>query len=307
MTEIVILDAESLRTADLEPLERIGNVRSYPKSTPAEVVTRLRGAQVAITNKVRIEQHSLAEANKLQAVVAAATGTDHIDRAACEARGIRVGNVVGYATESVAQYTLSAVLNLRMQLATRDNFCKSGAYTRSARWSSPVPVWKELSGERWGIVGLGSIGSRVAELAHCFGCEPVFFSSSGRRGDARYPQLGLEELLKTSDIVSVHAPGEPRYHKLLDEGMLKLMQPTATLIVAGRGAIVDEAVTAYMLDAGLLAGAAFDVFEEEPFGFEHPFLSLSHPERLLLTPHMAWTSTQALANLVQGLVEQLQR
>jgi len=299
---IVYLDAESVAAANLGPLEALGYLQTYPQSSPEEALVRIKEAHIIITNKVKIGPKELEVAPNLKLVIAAATGMDHIDKEACEARGVKTDNVRSYSTESVAQWTLTAALTLLMRPHVRDQYCKSGEYSESGNWVNPSPSWSELKGKRWGIIGYGTIGRRVQVLAEAFGCEVVFYSPSGNRA-SEIEQLPLEDLLKTSDVVSIHAPGVPRYLSLLNQEKLSLFKPTALLLSVGRGGIVDEHAVAKMLDQGQLGAAAFDVFAEEPFATGHPFLSMTAPERLLLTPHMAWTSDEALTNLVKGLAD----
>jgi glycerate dehydrogenase len=299
---IVYLDAASVASADLSPLEVLGDLNVYPYTTPEEAMERIVDAHVIITNKVKIGQGELDVAPNLKLVIAAATGMDHIDKEACAARGVKTDNVRSYSTESVAQWTLTAVLTLLMRPNERDVYCKSGAYSQSGNWTMPTPTWSELKGKRWGIIGYGTIGRRVQVLAQAFGCEVVFFSPSGNRA-SDIEQLPLDELLSTSDVVSIHAPGVPRYLGLLNQEKLSLLKQSALLISVGRGGIVDEHAVAKMLDDASLAGAAFDVYAEEPFAEGHPFLNMTSPERLLLTPHMAWTSQEALRNLIGGLAD----
>ena len=300
---IIYLDAASVAGANLNPLEALGKLKVYPYTSPEEALDRIVDAHVIITNKVKIGQGELDVAPNLKLVIAAATGMDHIDKEACDARGVKTDNVRNYSTESVAQWTFTAVLTLLMRPNERDVYCKTGAYARSGDWTKPTPTWSELKGKRWGIIGLGTIGRRVQVLAEAFGCEVVFFSPSGNRNAAGIEQLSLEDLLSTSDVVSIHAPGIPRYLGLLNAEKLGLLKSSALLLSVGRGGIVDEHAVAAMLDAGKLRGAAFDVYSKEPFSEDHSFLKMQSPERLLLTPHIAWTSDEALKQLVQGLVD----
>lgn len=297
---IVYLDAWAIGGTDLGPLRALGELRVYPTTTQGELPGRVREAEVIIANKVRITPEALAQAPACRLVVASATGTDHIDAEACAQRGVAVGNVAGYATESVAQFTLAAALALRGRLRHQHRFVSSGAYSESARWTHPVAGWRELGG-RWGIIGLGAIGRRVGELARAFGCETIFYSPSGPRAEVGFTQVSLEELLATSGVVSVHAPGAPRYANLLNADTLARVNPGAVLVAAGRGSTVDEAAVAELLRAGGLFGAAFDVFSREPLPATSPLLSADVSARLLLSPHSAWTSEEALTALVAGL------
>lgn len=301
---IVYLDAWALGDADLSPLSSLGDLAVYASTTPGELAGRVSGADVVVTNKVLIGADELAAAPRCRLVVASATGTDHIDASACERRGVSVANVAGYATESVAQYTLGAALYLGIRLGARDAYVADGSYSASGRWSGTTPPWRELAG-RWGIIGLGAIGRRVAALARALGCEPVFFSATGPREREGLPQLPLDELLATASVISVHAPGVPRYRGLLDEAALTRTHPRAIVISAGRGGVVDEGATARALREGRLGAAAFDVFEREPIAPDNPLLAADIADRVLLSAHMAWTSDQARRKLVAGIAARI--
>ena len=303
---IVYLDAWAVERADLSPLRAVGTLVLYDQTDPEQIGERIREADVVITNKVRITETVLADATALRLVIASATGMDHIDRDACRAHGVHATNVEDYATESVAQHTLAAALQLRFRLAERSRYVGDGSYSRSGRWTHPRPSWRELDGS-WGIIGLGAIGRRVGELARAFGCETKFFSASGPRDEPNFEQLPLGELLQTCAVVSVHAPGVPRYRNLLDADAIARLSPSSVLVVMGRGGTVDEAAAARALRAGRLGGAAFDVFDEEPPAASNPLLAEDLADRVLLSPHMAWTSEQALARLVRGLVERIEQ
>ena len=303
--KIVYLDAWALGDTDLEPLECLGQLAAYDSTEPGELAERLAGAEVIITNKVAIDGDVLALAPDCGLVVASATGTDHIDAEACAAHGAVVRNVADYATESVAQYTLAAALELTVRLRARHRFVVSGEYEARGLWTQPRPYWRQLGGT-WGVIGLGAIGRRVGELARAFECETVFFSASGsREAESGWRQVGLDELLATSRVVSIHAPGVPRYRGLLDADRIARLRPKSLLLSVGRGGIVDEAAVASALAREALAGAAFDVFGEEPPARESPLLDPRLADRVLLSPHMAWTSEQARRNLVEGIAERI--
>ena len=303
--KIVYLDAWAVEHADLSPLRALGDLAVYAQTAPEQIGGRIREAEVVISNKVPITAEVLTGANALRLVVASATGMDHIDRAACRARDVHATNVEGYATESVAQYTVAAAMQLRFRLAERNRYVRGGSYARSGRWTNPSPGWRELDGA-WGVVGLGAIGRRVGQLARSLGCATKFYSASGPREERDFGQVSLAELLETCAVVSVHAPGVPRYRDLLDAGAVARLTPASVLVVAGRGGTVDEAAVANALRAGRLGGAAFDVFAAEPPAADNPLLAEDLDDRVLLTPHMAWTSDQAIARLVRGLADRIE-
>jgi glycerate dehydrogenase len=304
--QMVLLDAETLGDdADLSPLEEYGALQVWKRTQKEQVVERGRGAEVLVINKVRIGESELAQLEELKLICITATGTDNVDLDAAESRGIAVTNVAGYSTESVAQHTIGMVLAILHQLAYYDEYVKSGRYTDNGLFTHLARPFWQLHGKQWGIIGLGTIGSRVAEIASAFGTEIAYFSASGRNTDRPYPRLSLEELLGSSDVVSIHAPLTDATRGLIGSAELRQMRSSAILVNAGRGGIVDEQALASALDAGQLGGAALDVFAQEPPASENPLLSLNSPHRLLLTPHNAWTSVEARVTLIGGVAQNI--
>ena len=302
MPKIVFLDAATLTDLpDFDRFRGLGEFTAYDRSAPAEVEPRLAGAQVAITNKVPFPAERIAALPDLRLICVAATGTNHIDAAAATARGIPVRNVAGYSTNSVAQYTLTALLSLATDLHHLNDFVHSGAYARQPDFSAWRRPYYELRGKTFGIVGLGTIGRAVADLAVAYGARVVYHSISGEPKDVPYPALPLGELLAESDVVSLHCALSDQTRGLLTYDELRRMRPTAYLVNAARGGVVDEGDLARALDAGLLAGAVVDVFSAEPPPPDHPYLRLTRPERLLLTPHVAWASVEARTALLRGI------
>jgi glycerate dehydrogenase len=179
-----------------------------------------------------------------------------------------------------------------------DDSVKSGSYSRSGMFTDPNWNWWELAGKTIGIIGLGNIGMKVAHIAEAFGMKVCYFSTSGTGHCKDYPCLPLEELLAQSDIVSIHAPLNERTLNLIGAEQLAMMKPTAYLVNMGRGAIVVEADLAKAVDEGVIAGAGIDVFVTEPIPEDHPYLTMMHPERMRLAPHVAWASMEARKRLI---------
>ncbi|MBQ2728471.1 MAG: D-2-hydroxyacid dehydrogenase [Alistipes sp.] len=305
MCKICFLDRASLGDVSLAPIAALGELVCYETSAPHQVAERIADAEVIITNKVLIGRAEIDAAPALRLICVAATGTNNIDLDYAAERGIPVRNVAGYSTESVVQTTFMHLLNLVGQAPHYDHHIKSGAYSHSGLFTYMGCSWSELHSKRIGIIGLGTIGNRVAAIAEAFGMEVVYYPTSGKAHSDRYPALSLDELLTTADVVSIHAPLNEQTRGLLGYAELCRMKPSAILLNAGRGGIVDEAALAQALDEGCLAGAGLDVFAIEPLPADSPLLSMAHPERLSLTPHTAWASREARERLVAKIAENI--
>ena len=216
-----------------------------------------------------------------------------------------MANVAGYSTASVAQHTFALYFYVAEKLRYFDEYVKSGAYAASDTFSNLQEKFSELNGKTWGIIGLGTIGSRVAAIAEAFGCRAVYYSASGKDRDPRYQRLELSELLETSDVVSVHAPLTPATEKLFTYERFCRMKPSAVFVNVGRGPIVEEAGLLRALEEHRIAGAALDVLGVEPMTADNPLLKFQDSRRLLITPHIAWASRESRQLLVRKLEENL--
>lgn len=305
--KIVFLDAATMGGTSLEPVAELGELVKYPSSTPDEALERVADAEVLIINKVRVTSALLDAAPKLKLICEAATGVNNIDLQAAASRGIPVRNVAAYSTSSVAQLTFAHILSLVCQGPAYDSFVKDGSYSACGCFTHPTLAYTELAGKVIGIIGMGAIGRRVAAIAEAFGMSVVYFSTSGTSHCSEFPSLPLEELLRTADIVSVHAPLNERTQGLIGAEQLKLMKPTAIIVNMGRGGIVDEAALAGAIDAGTIGGAALDVYVCEPLPADNPLLHTSHPERLRFSPHTAWASDEAKDRLVATIADNIRQ
>lgn len=302
MLTIVFLDAYSIGNATISSLASLGDFISYETTTPDQVVSRCINADVVITNKVKLMEVELEALPRLSLICIAATGMNNVDLIAAAEKGIQVKNVAGYSTDSVAEITFTLALGLIHHTQYYDRYVKSGAYSESGLFTHHGRPFFELKGKRWGIIGMGNIGKRVAEMASVFGAEVSYYSTSGQNLEAGYHSISLEELLAESDIVSIHAPLNEQTKYLIDYKKLCLMKPGAYLINVGRGGIVHEADLARALRECRLAGAGLDVFEQEPTSSENPLLSTDIQEKILMTPHIAWASVEARQRLVDTMV-----
>jgi glycerate dehydrogenase len=303
--KITFLDSYSIGNADLSALNSLGEYDPYETTDPRQVVERCLDAEVVITNKVKLMKAELEQLPKLRLICIAATGMNNIDLETANKLGITVRNVANYSTESVAQVTFALVLNLLHNLAYYDRYVKWGNYSESGLFTHHAKAFSEIKGKKWGIIGMGNIGKRVAGIATVFGAEVVYHSTSGKNLEAGFPHLELDELLQKCQIVSIHAPLYEMTQDLLNYEKLCRMRPEAILINVGRGGIVQEADLARALREGRLAGAGVDVYSEEPPQKEHPLLANDLADKLLLTPHLAWASNEARQRLADVLVEHI--
>lgn len=300
--KICVLDAVTLGIdIDWNPLRSLGELTVYQNTAPDEIAARIADQEIVLTNKVVLQETNLSSATQLKLIAIMATGTNNVDLQYTAKRNIVVCNVAGYSTDSVAQHTFAMLFYLLEHLPFYDNYVKAGGYAASAIFTNlDRPFWL-LKNKRWGIIGMGSIGRTVAKLANAFGCEVVYFSTSGQNHQQSYTELPLSDLLQTSDIVSVHAPLNNNTYHLLGVNELQQMKTGAVLLNLGRGGIVDELALKNALEREWLAAAGLDVLEHEPILTQNPLLQINCPEKLLITPHIAWSSREARNQLLQEL------
>ena len=303
MLKIVFLDAQTLGSdISLAPVSDLGDYVSYPFTKPEDVLSRIAGFDVVITNKVWMGKEQIDASPALKLICVAATGTNNVDTAYAVSKGIPVRNAVDYSTESVTQVTWMHILNLVGKARYFDDYVKDGSYSASGCFTNATVPFFELRGKTYGTVGLGNIGSRVSAVAEAFGMKVLYYPTSGKPHSDRYEaDTDLDSFLSRCDVVSVHCPLNERTNGLIGYGQLARMKRSAVIVNMGRGGIVVEADLARALDEGLIAGAATDVFTKEPLPSGHPYLKMQHPERLLLTPHIGWASREARICLVDKI------
>ncbi|MBN2897016.1 MAG: D-2-hydroxyacid dehydrogenase [Campylobacterales bacterium] len=295
--QIVILDALTYGDTSLEGFKTLGEVRTYATTTPEQMLERIIEADVVVTNKVVITESHMATCKRLKLICVAATGMNNVDLEAAKARGIAVRNVAGYSSDSVVQHTFSMLFYLLGQSRYYDDYVKSGAWQQSPIFTHVGRPFWELAGKRWGIIGLGAIGRKVAHAAQAFGAEVCYASTSGVVREEPFARVGLEELLRTCDVISIHAPLSTATKNLLGYAQLATCKEGAVVLNLGRGGIVDEAAVARIVDERALY-FGLDVLEVEPMKSPHPLLYVGHGERLYITPHIAWTSIEARGRLI---------
>lgn len=308
--KLAFLDSATMgMDLDLSPFSQFGELTVYDNTLPSQLKERIEDVDIILVNKVKLPQTAIEAAKKVKLICIAATGMDIIDVTAARAKGVAVMNVAGYSTDSVAQTTFMLLLSLVGHGPYFNNFVQDGSYPVSG-----LPThfggryFHELAGKRMGIIGLGAIGKKVAAIASAFGMEVVYFSTHNcDRCDGYYPRLSLDELLASSDVVSIHSPLNDSTYHLMGEEQFILMKPGAYLINMGRGAIVDEKALADALNQGKIAGAGIDVYSTEPIAADHPYYSIKNREKIIFSPHVGWASIEARVRLVKMMVGNIQR
>lgn len=304
--KIVFLEVGNLGDdMDFEQFRQLGEVVFY-ETTPDELVReRIADADIVAINKIPMNRETLEQAPNVKLICVTATGTNNIDFAYTNSRGIQVANVSSYSTNTVVQHTFAMAFYLLEKLAYYDNYVKSGKYMESPYFVHMGQPFHDLKGMTWGIVGLGEIGRGVADIARAFGCKVIYFSTSGKNHNPDYTQVSMEELLKESDIISIHAPLNSTTNGLFHYDVLKQMKPTALLLNLGRGPIVNDTDLARALQEGVIAGAGLDVLPIEPMAKDSPLAAIQDSSRLFITPHIAWASVESRTRLVDQVYKNM--
>ena len=299
----VILDALSLgKDLDLSLFEEFGSVTIYDATSPEEVCDRLVDADFVVLNKVKLSAEVLAKAPHLKLICESATGYDNIDIPFCKAHGIAVCNVKGYSTDCVAQLTVTMALSLMTKLRVYENYVRDGGYTVSGIPNRLTPVFHEIAGKTWGILGYGNIGKQVGKIAEALGCKILV---TKRTPVDHVECVNLERLCRESDILSIHIPLSDATRNLLDREHIALLKPTAIVINVARGAITDEDALAEAIRENRIGGLGIDVYSKEPFPESHPFYAIKDHDNVILTPHMAWGGYETRTRLLSEMVENM--
>ena len=302
---IVLLDTLTFGDTDLSCLNEFGSVEAYKTTSADTTQERIADAEVIVTNKVVITRQHMETAKKLKLICVAATGTNNVDLQAAKELNILVKNVAGYSTDSVIQHTFSMLFYLVGHSRYYDEIVKSGAYSKSAIFTDVSHPFFEIKGKKWGIIGLGEIGRGVANIAKCFGADVCYYSTSGINRTQDFQRMNLEALLKTCDIITIHAPLNDTTNNLLDYDALSTCKEGAVVLNLGRGGIINESAVAKLVDEKNIS-FGLDVFEKEPLDEENPLLHVKNKERLYMTPHIAWTSINAREKLIASVCKNIQ-
>ena len=289
--KITVLDSNTLgKDLDLSRLSSVGEVTVYDFTKPSEVEERIKDADVIVLNKIKLNETNLANAKNLKLICVTATGYDNIDVAYCNTRNIQVSNIVGYSTNSVAQVTVATVLELATHIREYNRFVCSGEYTNGGVANRVSPVFHEIAGKTWGVIGLGNIGKKVAAVANAFGCRVIAYKRTPEDG---YECTDLHTLCKEADIISIHTPLTDSTRNMIGKKELEMMKKNIILYNAARGAVTDEAAVAEAVVSGAIGAFGCDVYSLEPFPESHPMQKIAKLDNVCLTPHMAWASFEA--------------
>ncbi|WJW76015.1 D-2-hydroxyacid dehydrogenase [Thiohalobacter sp. IOR34] len=301
----VFLDLDSLHPADLDLGHLLGTLPDWDlhdHTPPGLTLERLRGHQIVVSNKCRLDATTLAAAPELRLVCIAATGSNNVDLEAARKLGIRVCNVRGYATASVTEHWLALVLALSRRLSEHDQAARRDWPLATQFCLLDYPV-RELAGRTLGLIGHGELGQAVGRLGEALGMQILVTRRPGS-DDRRPGRIPLDDLLSRADLVSLHCPLTPTTRGLIGARELELMKPDALLINTARGELVDSTALASALRGGRIGGAALDVLEQEPPAADHPLLGLE-PPKLILTPHVAWAAREARQRLVDAVADNI--
>ncbi len=301
---ITVLDAATLgEDVSLSSLEAVGDLTVYENTKEDELEDRIRNCEILITNKIKLNRSNLTCAKKLKLICVTATGYDNIDIEYCRENNIAVCNVVGYSTDSVAQITVTMALSLYSSLGEFNRFVRSGEYSESGVANRLSPVYRELRGKTWGIIGGGNIGMQVLRCAEAFGCKTLVFKKTPVKN---LNCVDIDTLCREADIISVHIPLSDETRNIIDKNRIKLMKGDVVFINVARGAVTDEKALAEAVKDGEIGAIGIDVYSVEPFGKDHPFYEIKDLPNVCLTPHMAWGSYEARCRCVDEILMNIQ-
>ena len=303
--KIVLLDMDTLGKVDLSILEKFGKLEKYNATRKEDTLRYVKDADIIITNKVVIDRKIMQKCDNLKLICIAATGMNNVDLDFAKEKGVEVKNVVGYSTASVTQATFTHLLSLVGSSTYYDNYVKSGMWSKSPIFTHLDREFFEIKDKTWGIIGLGNIGKSVAEVATAFGAKIAYCSTSGVNRNSDYQRKSLDDLLKTSDIISIHAPLNEKTDNLIGKKELSMMKKGAIILNMGRGGIVNEEDLAYAVDNfGIFAG--LDVSKYEPMKADNPLLHVENIDNIVFSPHIAWASKEARKTLVGMIAKNIE-
>lgn len=296
--KIVFLDRKTLGDdISLERFKKFGEVIIYDTTNEEQTLDRVKNADIVITNKVVLNKEILSKSD-IKLICITATGTNNIDLNYAKAKGITVKNVAGYSTASVAQLTISLVLHFVQKLNYYDNYVKDKKWEKSDLFTHIDVPFYELENKNWGIIGLGTIGTKVANIAKSFGCNVNYYSTSGKNFNTNFKQVNLEELISNSDIITIHSPLNDTTYNMINKTYLDMLKKDAILINVGRGGIINEKDLAHKLDSKNSLFCGLDVVEKEPIEKSNPLNFIKNRDRLIITPHIGWASIESRNRLI---------
>lgn len=298
--KIVFLDTSTLGSdISLDKFSDFGEVVTYEVTRPDQTLQRVKDANIVVTNKVVIDK-TVMEQSEIKLICIAATGMNNVDLEYAKERGIEVKNVAGYSTASVVQLTFAFALHFVQKISFYDRYVKEKNWEKSPIFTNLDMPFYELENKTWGIIGLGTIGKKVAHIAEAFGCNINYYSTSGTNYNANYNSLSFEELLSTSDIISIHSPLNDTTYNMINKTNLKLIKEGGILLNLGRGGIINEQDLANEIDSREIY-CALDVVSKEPIEVQNPLNFIQNKNRIVITPHIAWASIESRNRLVDGI------
>ena len=301
--KIKILDSASLgEDTPLEILERFGDLEIYSATDEATIYDRCADADVIVINKVKITEKVIKSTKALKLVCVFATGFDNVDINAARECGVAVCNVPGYSTDSVALYTAATVLSFCTHLIEYRDFVVKGEYSVSGAPNRLIPVYHELRGKTWGIVGYGNIGKAVARIADAFGARVIVCKREPTR---ERECVDIDTLCRESDIITLHCPLNDGTMQLINEKRISLMKNNVILVNEARGAVLDEAAVADAVKKGKIAAFGCDVYSKEPFDAVHPYNEIKQLQNVILTPHAAWGAYEARVRCINTIAQNI--
>ncbi|PKM65868.1 MAG: hydroxyacid dehydrogenase [Firmicutes bacterium HGW-Firmicutes-2] len=304
--EIVLLDQKSLgEKLNFDKLESMGSVTYYDYTNQEQIIERCANAEVVITNKGHFDKVTIEALSHLKLICMTGTGYDKIDVEAAKDKEIGVCNVLDYCSNSVAQHTLALVLQLVNHMNYYRDYVKSGKYIEDDAFTHYEVQINEIAQMTWGIVGMGSIGGKVAKIAQAMGAKVIYYSTSGKNQQDAYERVNFDDLLKRADIITIHAPLNDKTKDLFDEAAFSKMKKSAILVNVGRGDIVNEEALIKALKLDLIAGAALDVLSKEPMSKASKLIPMLEDSRLIITPHVAWASITARQKVIDEVAQNI--
>ena len=301
--KIVVLDRSSVGLdTPLDGLKKFGEVVIYDATSQEEVIGRVLDADVIVLNKVKITEEVIKAATNLKLVCVFATGYDNIDIRAAKEQGVGVCNVPGYSTDSVALFTLANVLALYTHLREYNEYVTSGQYSVSGIPNKLTPVYHEIKGKTWGIIGLGNIGKAVADVAKALGARVI---ANKRTPIDDYECVDIETLCRESDIITIHCPLNDESRNLINKDRIAVMKKDVVIVNEARGAVVNEYDVTDAIKKGMIGAFGSDVYSSEPFSTDHPFYEIKDFSNVLFTPHAAWGSYESRLRCIGIICENI--
>jgi glycerate dehydrogenase len=306
MLNIVFLDADSLGMLDLSPIAEQGALMVYASSGALDLAERIKSCDCVVTSHVAIKAINMERAKNLKLIV---TNDDNLPNIDCEyarQNGIKVVGISGFAINSVAQCTIAAMLSLVCKFRYYDKAVKSGAYSRGHSFTDSSQNFFNIEGKTWGIIGMGKVGAKVAEMATTFGMKIIYYPLRDETPSDKYEAVSMNDLMRRSDVLSVHASATSQTINLVTTKMMKMMRPTACVLNFGGAGVINEEDLVQCLNDYTISGAACDTYTQEPLPFNHPYFQVNDPDKMILTPHIAWASYESRVELVKRIAKALE-